>query len=47
MITQPSMKLLTDWSTRVNKAHVQRRIEQLIHEHKNALLEAWNHHFGG
>ncbi len=29
------------------KAGEQRRIEQLIHEHQNALLEAWKRYFGG
>lgn len=29
------------------KAREQRRIEQLIHEHQNALLPARNRYFGG
>ena len=28
------------------KAGEQRRIEQLIHEHQQALLQAWHKHFG-
>ncbi len=29
------------------KAGEQRRIEQLIHEHQNTLVQAWNRDFGG